>query len=742
MAHPSLKDFGSPNGGIVSHLLPDHRHNEGHLRHQQDESRDKKRPRPSSPPPDPVADARATIYALVDTVLLGGPLAHSYVWYHRCAENLCRAKHAEQSKLADLVESRITATFEDVAAAIDGELERHDEEPSDIAARVVAAFSRWESRLLTLSKVLFYLDRLYLKLRANRTTIVGQGLEHFRKTYMDDVQLARTSRLLEVFARMLTSEEDAKKLGLLIRTTGSPAVFTRLCENSARVAATDITMAPEEVVPRLLSVITREVRFYDTCGFPKPFLHQLSTKLNWTVLFSRFDDVLKLAFPHLFKENPSHLNVIIDMCRASSDLGLDFSKKIRFHCAAHLREQVLAAVEDLRSTKTAVPVLAGHLDRLTAISKQCRSFDDVNFEFELRTAAIDVFGRQPTNDYVITALSKHCDGYLRTKKHDVVFATFIGQVTRLFSLIKNKSDFVTVYRKDLSRRLLLNRSNLALERTLFQHFHDTMGDSEDMVMLEGMFDDYQKSQREYSGLEVAGISDFNALVLDKRNWPEVPRNDDAIVIPPLFQQRLDEFTSTFKQSGHKHNNKVLDWTCYNLHQVTITAQFEAGSKELVINLLQAVVLLLFEGKDTLTHHEIQKQTNIDDKLLKTILGSFEKFNILTRSDASYSFNDAFTDKASRIRLPLSRERESTSDGALPVSTDIPRDRTPELQAIVVKTMKAQRTMVYLDLLAQTITTAEQRGPVTIHDIKQVVEHLLKAEFLMRQADGQSLVYVP
>ena len=70
----------------------------------------------------------------------------------------------------------------------------------------------------------------------------------------------------------------------------------------------------------------------------------------------------------------------------------------------------------------------------------------------------------------------------------------------------------------------------------------------------------------------------------------------------------------------KHNGRRLQWHPY-LGHCTLRANFPAGRKELVVSLLQAIVLLLFNAAERLAYVDILASTGMEDKELKVTLQS-------------------------------------------------------------------------------------------------------------------------
>ena len=84
-------------------------------------------------------------------------------------------------------------------------------------------------------------------------------------------------------------------------------------------------------------------------------------------------------------------------------------------------------------------------------------------------------------------------------------------------------------------------------------------------------------------------------------------------------RNVDEQRGCCPRQQQCHRRR-LQWHPYLGHSV-LKANFPQGKKELVVSLLQAIVLLLFNEDESISYREILSATAIDDKELKVCLQS-------------------------------------------------------------------------------------------------------------------------
>lgn len=109
--------------------------------------------------------------------------------------------------------------------------------------------------------------------------------------------------------------------------------------------------------------------------------------------------------------------------------------------------------------------------------------------------------------------------------------------------------------------------------------------------------------------------ELSVHVLTQGYWPTYPPVEVKL---PREVLRLQEIFNTYYTA--KHNGRRLQWhPC--LGHCTLKATFPSGRKELVVSLLQAIVLLLFNDGEQFSYSDILAATGIEDKELKVTLQS-------------------------------------------------------------------------------------------------------------------------
>lgn len=144
------------------------------------------------------------------------------------------------------------------------------------------------------------------------------------------------------------------------------------------------------------------------------------------------------------------------------------------------------------------------------------------------------------------------------------------------------------------------------------------------------------------------------------------------------------------------------------------ANFPSGRKELNISTYQSCILVLFNVKSTLTLNEIRDATGITELELRRHLLSLctPKLRILHKASKSrgiddndsFTFNEEFNAPKKRIKVPLVAAKEVSAGEEGAAGESIPpaveEDRRHLIEAALVRTMKARKTMTHNDLIAE------------------------------------------
>lgn len=704
---------------------------------------------------------RARCLEAIELVLGDQRLPESYETYYRGVEALCRLRHSERSELGDRLTSKVTEHFHDVVekrvTALLEARERGDDFPA-VARAFLDVFVLWRRQLRVLSILFLYLDRTYLLNHPTKKSVTRLGADLFVALLVPEDSAVRLL-VLETYVALLDQRRQDEQVRELTATFSSMIFWlntnNRLLLHNMLVDAlasqyaalkTKWLRVPEFYFEHALRSLAKEMAHFKDAGAPQSFLLALVLRLKWVLIFGDFSLILTATLHFLLAPKYRHqLLALYGFCLTTQeDWQFNSLRMLQFHWANHIVALVAAELE----LATKGP------DWILEVVKQYNNYDDIrqkqfrgskSFEFVLRNSFSKAFNEQLANMRIMSHLSKFCDSFLRewskrAKKPATseLFVEFQKKVLLVFKLINNKDSFMVLYKRDLSKRLLTGRApNMEAESAMVKMFVKEIGDSDLSKELETMFSDMALAEAE--SLAIEGV-EFCPVLLSKLAWPEVPGSVTDIILPAQLGRILDSYSSTYHKSSERYKDRALDWSHFALHQMEITAHFDGGVKELAVNALQATVILLFNDKDSLTVHELVAATGMEEKLVRRVLSSLtEKYSILVAADGRYAFNSGFTDKNSRLKIPFLREKESAAMDQTALKT-IERNRTQEIRAAIVRTMKAAKQCTIPELFDLVFKLVSKKGPVSLEDVNSNLDYLVQSQYVARETG--KVVYVP
>lgn len=725
-----------------------------------------KRAKPNSKPNDDnstrqLEDSKVIVHGIVDSILQSNDLKFGYEYYCQKVQAICKYKHAEQSKLADYLKSHIENAFmNDIKPEISSLVNNETITVPSFIQQYLTAYRSWESKLRSLTNVFIYLDRNYLLPHPHKKVILELGIDlvidHLLASNVPEGQ--KTIKRYTEFLDTCISEgfKDSESTFLLQDFTKTILKLNFKRKIKLNVAITDQcvntftrlkgTWSPQDYIHLALTNISQVITLFKDCGQPHAFNEKLLMKCKWILIFTDFDGIIKTCLPFLLlPENGTQLSMLFKLCELSLDeYSLDSIPLFVNQWGQYIYDLVSNLIEQelKQSTGEIIHGLVKIYNQYQAVVN-IKFKGNEKFEFEIRHSfSKSINASKRTNTFIINQLCKFSDSFFK-KKTNNNYQDFENGFMTIFKFLNNKIDFITNYKIQLSRRLLLNRSLiLNSERKLVDSIIKIVGENDDSIGLNVMFKDLVISQELYSHLDSIGPpnTEFNALVLEKKHWPEIPKPELSQSLPKEFSDILDKFDKYYMDLDSKFKNHSLDWRNYNLHQLTIMSHFESGDYELNVNLLQAIIISVFNNIDSITIEELTMKTGMELKLLARIVSSLsDKYSILIESKGRIEFNKNFSDKSKKIRLPLPREKETTT-----VSNEkvLNRNREAEVRGAIVRTIKSDTKILYSDLVSKCLSIVSSKGPLPIKEIKENIEFLISKEYISRDSDNVTLTYIP
>lgn len=310
----------------------------------------------------------------------------------------------------------------------------------------------------------------------------------------------------------------------------------------------------------------------------------------------------------------------------------------------------------------------------------------------------------------------------------------LDQVLDLFRFIHGKAVFEAFYKKDLARRLLMNRSaSQDAERSMLDRLKTECG-AQFTANLEQMFKDVELSREEVNnykmymaGKEAKSPVDLSVSILSAAAWPTYP--DIPVNIPMNVKSEIDSFEKHYKS---KHSGRKLSWK-HALAHCQLRANFPRGKKEIVVSSFQAIVLLLFNGvaqEEQISYQQLLLETGLPPAELKRTLQSLAcaKLRPLRKHPVgrevadtdTFSLNANFSHEKYRIKINQVQLKETKEENK-ETHERVSQDRQFETQAAIVRIMKSKKKIGHNLLIAEVIEQTKKRGVLSVNDIKKNID---------------------
>ncbi|KAL5002210.1 hypothetical protein BDV10DRAFT_191784 [Aspergillus recurvatus] len=721
--------------------------------------------------------------AALSAIFSGGKPEISLEELYKGAENVCR-----QGRAAVLSKRLQERCREHVTGKLHGSLIDKAQMASNIDTlrSVVEAWKVWQSMLVTVRWIFYYLDQSFLLHSKEQPVIREMGLQQFRQHIYSDPTLQK--KVLQGACDLVSADRsdennivadsfllrNAIELfhGLDVYVSGfEPVLVSESKDYYTLWAQQEASGYLASYVENSHRLIEREMNRCEQFSFNRTAKQKLSELLDQTLVTDQESVLLseKDILGLLRIGNKVALGQLYTLLERR-DLGA----KLKGAFSTYIVEEGCGIVFDENETDMVV--------RLLSFKKQ---LDDVWNESFHRNEGLGHVLRESFESFMNRGrksdstggtdnpkagemIAKYVDRLLRggwrlapTREaenmpladEDAEINRQLDQVLDLFRFVHGKAVFEAFYKNDLARRLLMGRSaSDDAEKSMLARLKTECGSSF-THNLESMFKDMEVARDEmsaYSSIKRERQTplpvDLHVSVLSASAWPTYP--DVQVRVPPEIATAISDFEKFYDT---KYNGRKLAWK-HQLAHCQLRARFPNGNKELVVSSFQAIVLLLFnelpEG-ETLNYRQIQEATTLSDQELTRTLQSLAcaKYRVLTKKpkgrDVSptdeFTYNISFADPKFRIKINQIQLKETKEENKT-THERVAADRHYETQAAIVRIMKSRKTITHAELVAEVIKATRSRGVLEPADIKKNIEKLIEKDYMERE-DGNRYQYV-
>eukprot|EP00818_Percolomonas_sp_WS_P004895 CAMPEP_0117441388 /NCGR_PEP_ID=MMETSP0759-20121206/3610_1 /TAXON_ID=63605 /ORGANISM="Percolomonas cosmopolitus, Strain WS" /LENGTH=753 /DNA_ID=CAMNT_0005233243 /DNA_START=47 /DNA_END=2308 /DNA_ORIENTATION=- len=689
---------------------------------------------------------------------------------YRHVGDLCR-KHMEERLYSD-VRSVLVQHIANLRQMLDSD----QKDTFKFLRTFVSLWLKFENHITIIRNIFLVLDRNYvLHLNGPIKSIWDMALDLFR-TNIVQVHHIR-SKLTDILLELINAERNGNEIDTMQLTTclsmlshlqvydtvfqtpliqrtnqyyteNSTIQFQDIEQHSTTNSSADAQHTTiEPYIQWVLSQIAHEE--YRATHYYKPATRLPLINTVYQQLVANYSQqLLDFGFESLLNQNKvEHLKNLHNLLKYVHHLD---ALKSKFY--QYIVKYGTMIVKDQQRDENMVQDLLDFKKNISHVHEMCFQNSPL-FNHTIKDAFIEFINSRPKKPAEMVA--KFLDRRLQkgNKHSEQELEEIMDNAMIIFKYIRETDVFEAFYKKDLAKRLLLDRSASSdVEKAMLSKLKAECG-GEFTRKLEGMFKDMEANKTLMSDFlkredYTSAVSEFDAPalhvhVITTGNWPAY--QSCSLNLPPEIAQSQKMYQSYYLS---KFSGRKLTWQNH-LGRCTLLARFpQCGEKTLDVSLFQASVLVLFNDETKLTYTQIKDALQLEEPELKRTLLSLacarvqplRKKPSKTKEilpDDEFHFNNRFQNPKMKIRINTIQMRETKKEQE-ETTEKILVERHYVIDAAIVRIMKARKQLQHQQLLAEVVKTL--KFPASFQDIKKRVESLLEREYLMRGEDLSTLVY--
>ncbi|CAO3695339.1 unnamed protein product [Rhizopus microsporus] len=472
--------------------------------------------------------------------------------------------------------------------------------------------------------------------------------------------------------------------------------------------------------------------------------HPLLNAVTDQLVYQNVNTILNRGFEEMMnKKMYDTLSTLYTLLLNNSNMSL-----LRASFGDYIKNYGVALIKDPKKDASMVSSLLDFKKELDQILQNCFQ-NDTTFTNALKEGFeyfINTRQNKPAEmiaKYLDTRLKAPAKKQARTSDDDIM--TTVDYVLTLFRFVQGKDAFEAYYKRYLAKRLLLERSlSMEAECQVVEKLKSQCG-HEFTKNFETMLKDIHVSFDLIQDFKEKSQYPIYVKVITQAVWPSYSAT--SLTLSPEMIKCQEAYHQFY---ASRFKGRKLIWQ-NSLSSCVLIAHFPKETKELSMSLPQAAVLLLFNrlDKPTWTVNEIKEATSLEDsELSRTLLSlSTGSYAVLIKVKGgsgplvgtdTFQFNTDFEAAGVRLKIPAIQQ-EQTVEEKKEVESKVLVNRQHQLEAAIVRIMKANKTLSQEDLLNQVFQ--QVKFPVNVTDFKRRVESLIERDYLMRDpSDNSMFVY--
>ncbi|CAD5111560.1 DgyrCDS859 [Dimorphilus gyrociliatus] len=642
------------------------------------------------------------------------------------------------------------------------------------------AWSEHQTAMMMIRDILMYMDRVYVK-QSGVKNVYDSGIEKFKDCVVYSQQIR--DKLRNILLQMVAQERSGEVIDRIAVKNACSMLMT-LGINQRGVYVSDFE---DPFLEQSREFYRTESQNFLSENCASVYINKVEQRINEEATRAEvyLDASTKPNIVKVLEEELicKHMKTIVEMensgvvhmlkndkiddlqCMYKLFARVPDGLKTMMECiSGYLREQGRALVSEEETGKNAIAFVQALLDlkdrfdnllkRSFANDVQIKQTISRDFEYfiNLNTKAPEYLSL-----FIDDKLKKGVKGMTENEIENILDKSMV-----LFRYLQEKDVFERYYKQHLAKRLLLDKSvSDDSEKTMITKLKTECG-CQFTSKLEGMFKDMSVSKttmekfREEVRTELP--LDLSVRVLTTGFWPTQAATPKCR-IPEMASRAFECFTKFYLS---KHSGRQLTLQP-QLGSADLHAQFygressenalgkSAIRKHIIqVSTYQMVVLMLFNERDAWTFDDIKNETYIPDKdliraLQSLALGKIGQ-RILVKEPKSrdiegthvFSVNDAFTSKLHRVKIQTVTTKGESEPERKETRNKVDEDRKHEIEAAIVRIMKARKRLQHNVLVAEVTEQLKARFLPSPVVIKKRIEGLIERDYLARTPEDRKV----
>lgn len=673
------------------------------------------------------------------------------------------------NSVADLLEprfakslcERLEVLIENHTRNILKQFQQNDLEPMHFLRQMNECWKSNCRQLSMIRGIYLFLDRKYVLPDSSIMSIWDLGIEKFRHYFLSNtvIQKRTVSEILSLIEQerrgsLIDRALVKDLLGMLSSLSLYRQIFEpKFLDETHRLYKADSQrLVNEQDVPEYLRYVDRII-----VEEGERAMYYLETLTHMPLIQSVEQELIA---NHVTTALTKGLDQMLDDLRMDDLLLLRnlFSRvanglpELCTHFNRYIKQRGLVIVTNIERDKTMVQDLLEFKEKMDRVVSESFQKQE-RFVYSLKEAFEYFINQRPNKPAELIA--KFIDAKLKSGNKEASedeLEKVLDKILVLFRFIHGKDVFEAFYKKDLAKRLLVNKSaSVDAEKSMLSKLKQECG-AAFTGKLEGMFKDIEVSKdmmmhfkNHISSQKFESPIDLTVNVLTMGYWPTYQPFEVKLPEPLLRHQMAFQIFYTTK-----HNGRKLQWQP-NLDHCTLISDFPSDGKgqgsrkhELLVSLFQALVLLLFNDKDEHSYEEIADAVKIEPVELKRTLQSLAcgkaQSRVLTKEPKGkdinegdkFIYNEHFRSPLYKVKINQVQLKETQEEQSM-TEERVFQDRQYQIDAAIVRIMKTRKKLNHNSLVAEVFE--HLRFPARAHDLKLRIESLIERDYLSRSQDS-------